>query len=292
MSFSLAALAVVVAAGFAWSGLDLLRKLLVTRLDALPLLVALTLGLLPAFAVWVAVDGRLAFAPGYLWPALASVVLNLWANLTFLAAVRLSPLSLTIPFLSFTPVFAALAGIPLLGEVPGPLPSAGILLVVAGGFVVHVGADATSPSGVWQAFRREKGSALMLLVALLWGATIAFDKMAVERSSEPLHGAVVILGVGCGALGLLAVQGRLSELAQIRRAPALLAVSAAVGSLALALQLVAINLVWVSVVEAVKRGVGNTLAVVFGRAFFAEPVTGAKVVAVVLMAAGVALILS
>jgi multidrug transporter EmrE-like cation transporter len=44
-------------------------------------------------------------------------------------------------------------------------------------------------------------------------------------------------------------------------------------------------------VETLKRGIGNVLAVVFGRLLFAEPVTGRKLAAVALMAAGVALLL-
>lgn len=289
MSIPLAAVLVLVAASLAWSGLDLLRKLLVAEVSALPLLVAMTLGLVPVFALWVAVDGRTAVAPGYVWPALASVLLNIAANLAFFEAVKRSPLSLTIPFLSFTPAFAALGAVPLLGERPRALQVAGIALVVAGGLVIHSGGGGAL-LGALRSLRAERGSVLMLWVALLWGATISFDKIAIGHASEPMHGMISLGGVGLGALVILAVRGRLGDLAQLRRRPGLVALALVAGSVALGLQLVAIKLLWVSLVESVKRGIGNTVAVVLGRTVFGEPVTASKVAAVLLMAAGVVLV--
>jgi drug/metabolite transporter (DMT)-like permease len=292
MSFSLLALALVVVASLAWSGLDLLRKVLVASLAPLPLLFYLTAGMLPLFAAWVWIDGRFAFAPSYAAPAAASVVLNIIANLAFFRAVRLSPLSLTIPFLSFTPVFAALLAIPIVGEYPSPLQLVGISLVVAGAFLLQSGGEAFSPVAVWRAFRRERGSQLMVLVALVWAATISFDKLGVERSSGPLHGLVLCLGIGVASLGMLAARGRLGELRDARRAPGALAGALVVGAVALGLQLIALQLVWVSLVETLKRGIGNTMAVVFGRVVFAEPVTLVKVLAVLLMALGVGVVMA
>ncbi len=60
--------------------------------------------------------------------------------------------------------------------------------------------------------------------------------------------------------------------------------------MALASQLVALGSVGVGFLETVKRGVGGVLAVIWGRALLAEPVTLAKVVAVGLMSLGVGLV--
>lgn len=291
MTLTVTALAAVLGCSFAWSGLDLLRKLLVAKVAALPLLFYMTLGMVPFFAVWAWVDGRTQVDPTYVWPAAASVTLNLFANLAFFEAVRLSPLSLTIPFLSFTPVFATVLAIPLLGELPGPLQVGGILMVVAGAFLLTSGGGEMSPVTVWRAFLREKGSPLMMLVSLLWAAAIACDKMAVERASEPLHALVLSGGLGAVTLVLLALSGRLGELAHARRVPWALTGALLAGALALGLQLVAIKLVWVSLVETLKRGIGNIFAVLVGRAVFAEPLTPQKVAAVLLMAGGVGAVL-
>ena len=71
----------------------------------------------------------------------------------------------------------------------------------------------------------------------------------------------------------------------------LFVVSLVMSAFALALQLVAIHVMPVSVVETVKRGLGSVAALVLGRLFFSELLNASRVLAVVLMTAGVALVL-
>jgi multidrug transporter EmrE-like cation transporter len=70
----------------------------------------------------------------------------------------------------------------------------------------------------------------------------------------------------------------------------LLAATVACGVTALGTQLYAIQRLPIGLVETLKRGVGGFLAVVWGRAFFAEPVTWTKLVAVAILALGVGLV--
>jgi uncharacterized membrane protein len=362
MTLAPGALAVTLGASLAWSGFDSLRKALVRRLAPLPLLFLLTAASLPALAIWAAVDGRVALGtlpPGYLAPALASIVLSVVSNLAFVEALRRAPLSSTVPLLSLTPVFSALLAIPLLGELPTPVTALGILLVVIGAFwlqsrpapsrpSLQAGAmPAGDPAGAsaaggaaWRdpASRAERADDsatpgtpaprehgcgiprrdrtrrgfrsrglrsrglrsrrgflsprfLILFVAFSWSLTITLDKLAVSRSTAPFHGLVLNTGVTLGLLAVLAARRRLGEVAGVTRAPGLFVLAVGVSTLALALQLLALSLVWVSWVETMKRGIGNLMAVVLGRLAFGEAVTAAKLLAVGLMAAGVALIL-
>jgi drug/metabolite transporter (DMT)-like permease len=285
-------LLVVVACSVAWSLFDLTRKSLVTKISPWPLLFYFTAGMLPLLGFLVLASEPASLAPGYAAPAIATILLNVVANLAFLEAIRVSPLSLTIPLLSFTPVFAAVLAMPLLGQFPTPRQWSGVLIVVAGAFVLNtVASDGVSPAAVWRSFLREKGAPMMLLVALLWAATISLDRMAVERSSPALHGFILCAGVGLAALIALVARRQVGELAKARLAPWMLLLALVIGTVALVLQLEAIQLVWVGAVETIKRGVGNALAVVFGRFFFGEPVTPQKVAAVLLMAVGVAVLL-
>ena len=290
-----ALLAALLAASLAWSGLDLLRKLLVEKIRPLALLFLLTAGCLPLFAAWAAVEGRWQIAPSYAWPALGSILLNIGANLAFFESVRLSPLSVTVPLLSLTPAFAALAAIPLVGEWPGWMRGAGILLVVLGALLLHLGtgrgAGGLALGEAPRAFLRDRGSLLMVLVALLWSVAISCDKLAMERSSAPVHAVILCGGIALATLGVLAARGRLADLRAVRQTPWTLPAALVVSSLALGLQLVVLQGVLVGVVETVKRGIGNTAAVALGRAVFGETVTGGKVAGVLLMAAGVALVM-
>lgn len=277
----------VAGASLALSGFDLSRKLLGRHLGPLPMVALLAAASVPIFAVLAVLAGQLEIRPGYLLPAAASVVLNLTAHLAFLEAVRRSPLSLTIPLLSLTPMFTALAGLFLLGERPSAIGIAGIGLVVLGAFWLHRPAE-TPDARRWL---REPGAWLMTAAALLWAVSLPLDKMAVARSGPALHGLVLTTGISVGALLLLTLRGRLRDLAGVRNGWGVFALALITSTLALGLQLVAIQWVLVSLVETAKRGVGNVAAVLLGRSVFREPLSLAKVGAAVLMSVGVALIL-
>ena len=292
MTASFGALLLVLLSSLAWGGFDALRKLLVDRIAPITLVCLLTLASVPLFGVWVAFDGMPAVRAGYAPPALASVALNIAANLAYIAALRTGALSVTIPLLSLTPAFTALMGIPLLGERPSALQGVGILLVVIGALSLNLPADETvSPAAVWRSWQRAPGALWMVAVAFLWALAVPLDKMSVERASGPFHGLVLNAGVACGTLTGLAAQRRLRELGQVRTVLGPFLTALVVSAVALGLQLLAIQYIWVSLVETLKRGIGNVLAVILGRVLFAEPVTWRKVAAVALMAVGVALLL-
>jgi drug/metabolite transporter (DMT)-like permease len=224
--------------------------------------------------------------PGYLLPAAASVALNIAANLLFFSALRNSQLSVTIPLLSLTPVFTALLAIPLLGEVPTWRQWLGILLVVAGAFVLNL------PQGGSFSRAAARGATLMVLVALFWSLTGPFDKMATAKASGPFHATVLCTGVAIGIAIVLAGQRRLRELGDVRSAGWIFILAVVISIAALGLQLLAMLQVPVGLVETLKRGIGNLSALILGRALFGEMVSLRKLLAVGLMIAGVALILA
>lgn len=295
MAFSPLAALVVVACALAWSSFDLVRKVLLERVEALPLVFALTGLQVPIFALWVGLGGGGAGGAaeaGYLLPAGLSVAVNVVANLLFVTAIKVSPLSLTIPLLSFTPVFTTVLAVPMLGEVPGPWEAVGIVLVVAGALGLHMAPGrGSNPMELARAFARERGSVMMAGVALLWSVTPPLDKLAIGHSSPAFHGLVLSVGVAAGLGAILAGLGGLGQLRTLTRRPVLFALAVAASAGALALQLVAIKMVFVSLVETVKRGLGNAGAVAAGAWILDEEVGRWQWAAVGLMGAGVALIL-
>ncbi|HYU34608.1 MAG TPA: DMT family transporter [Thermoanaerobaculia bacterium] len=288
----------VLAASVSSSGFDLFRKVLVKHLAPVPMVFLLATASVPLFGAAVLFGKPAPVDPSYWLPALGSVALNVVANLTFLEAVRISPLSVTVPLLSLTPVFTALLGFALLGERPAPLALAGIALVVVGAFWLNLGMTAGSgedtggePRSLARSFLSQPGAWLMAGTALLLSLTIPLDKLAVRRASPPFHGLVLTAGIALGALAVLIVQKRWRELAGLRRGWLPFVLALASSTLALGFQLVALKYVLVSLIETLKRGIGNLLAVILGRAVFGETVTPGKLAAALLMAAGVALIL-
>ena len=275
----------MVLSGLAFASLDLIRKLLAGRVDALALVFFISLGAVPFIAILIAFQGIGNVSIGYLLPGLGALALNLAGNFAFIHAVRLSPLSRTIPLLSLTPAFTALMAIPLLGEVPSRSQTAGILLVVAGATALN--SNVRRPfAGLLQ----EKGALVMVGVALMWSLSGPLDKLALTHASVLFHANVMTLGVAVGALVILWLQGRLDALRGARSHEWHLVGSMIAVTVALLFQLLAIQRVFVSVVEAFKRSLGAIMAVMLGRVVFGERVRPVQVVAVLVMMAGVGLI--
>ena len=286
-------LALVAAVG--WSLFDLERRLLSARVEAMALVAWVTLGALPPLAIWAALSGAsgpqgvLQAEPGYWLPAISSVAINLVANFTYFRALQLSPLSKTLPMLSFTPAFAAVLAALFLGERLGLRAVAGLLLVVFGALLLTL-REGSGLRGFFSGLLEDRGCRLMVGVALLWSATLLLDKQALAAGSPHLHALVLNGGVALGALSVLGVRGDLRTLGGLRGSGWLLMLAVATGAVALGSQLVALGEVPVGFLETVKRGVGGVLAVVWGRTLFSEPVTAAKFAAVGLMTVGVALV--
>jgi len=293
MPISPLALALILGSALCFSVLDLLRKKLAGSIGPEPLLVLITIGASPVFYVWMRSQDAAGATPDYWLPGLGVVVLNIFANLLFLQAVRISPLSLTIPFLSLTPVFTTLLAIPLLGEWPGALPAVGVFLVFVGAFGLNLrgGLAAVRPATVWSAYRSEKGSVMMTMVALLWSVAAPLDKMAVQSSSPAFHGWVANTGVGVGVLLLMLGRRQLGEIGRGLRRWGLVVATIVIGFLALACFLEAIHRMPIGLAETLKRAVGSFAALVSGAIFFNEEMTGSRFAAVAVMAAGVALVL-
>ncbi len=291
---SMPGIVLVVGATLCFSLFDLLRKKLTGRLSDAFLVMVLSLGAVPLYGGWLALQPPAAVSTAWVWPGLASIACNLGANYGFLRSVRLSGLSAVIPLLALTPVFTSLLAIPLLGELPGAREWVGIAMVVGGALALQL----AEKGPLRRPWRFAVGAWWMVLVAFLWALALPLDKLATEASSAAFHGLVLHLGVGL-SVAALALRGFRTGYGRRRGAVvrpgagvwALLLTAVVLGAVAQGLQLLALQHAWVGFVETVKRGIGSSLALVLGRLFFAEPLTLRKVMAVALIAAGVAVML-
>ena len=276
-----------VAAALCWAALDVVRKALAGKASPTALAVFLLLGQVPFLGAWAVYDQTWITDARYWPPAVASMTMNAFANVFFMRSVQLSPLSRTVPFLSLTPVISAVAAIPLLGEVPGSMHWAGISLVVLGALILN----SDLSDSWWKSISHEKGAPYMIAVAVLWALSTALDKRALGHASPASHAFLLSAGSATILLSWLLSRGKQGELREVVLAPkALLAGLIGFAVAALALQMVALQWLWVAVVETLKRAFGVFGSVVFGRLFFEEPITSRKVAAVVLMVGGTTLL--
>lgn len=118
----------------------------------------------------------------------AALPLEVLAFLCYMRAIKVSPLSLTLPFLAFTPIFIVLTGRLILGESVTPLGIAGILCIVTGAYFLNLSQARTSLLEPFKAIFREPGSVLMLLVSFIYSITSTLGKLAILHSNPYFFG--------------------------------------------------------------------------------------------------------
>ena len=118
------------------------------------------------------------------WVCLAICLpLELAAILLYMRAIKVSPLSLAIPFLAFTPVFVILTGYLLLGETLSIYGITGIILIVLGSYVLNLSKMKYEWLNPFKAIFKEQGSWLILLTSLIYSFTATLGKLAIKHSS-------------------------------------------------------------------------------------------------------------
>lgn len=289
MALGNVALIAVLLTGLFSALFDLTQKLLGRHLAPLPMVALLGLASLPLFLVPLGWIGLPEVAAAYWLPAVVAAVFHFLSHLAFIQSVRLADFSLTVPLLSLTPVFTTLLAWPMLGEQPTPRTIWGILLVVFG--VALLQWPASFSLGDFLSSWRARGPWLMIATAALWSITLPLDKLAVARSSALFHGFFLTLAITAAALGTLLLRREKLPLGELRACRGLFWGAFVFCAAALASQLFALSLTLAGIVETIKRGLGNLLAVFFGYLVFGEPMRSGKWLASLIMAIGVALIL-
>jgi len=121
------------------------------------------------------------------------IPLELTALVLYVRAIKVSPLSLTIPFLSLTPVFLIITGWLMLGEQVDITGAAGIGLVVSGAYLLHIHTFRKGWLVPLRAIIQERGSRLMIFVSFLYSITSSLGKIAILHSSPAAFGILYIL---------------------------------------------------------------------------------------------------
>lgn len=115
--------------------------------------------------------------------------LEIVAFLLYIRAIKVSPLSLTLPYLSLTPVFLIGTSYLLLGECPDKSGVAGIMLIAVGAYVLNVQAGMSGLLEPLGSIVKERGSMMMIGAAFLYSVTSSLGKTMV------LHSNAFFLGV-------------------------------------------------------------------------------------------------
>ncbi len=118
------------------------------------------------------------------WKVIAiNGILNTIATVLYMRTIKDSDISLSVPFISFTPVFLLLFSPLILYEYPGIYGILGVLLIVAGAYTLQISKKEEGILTPFRALLQNKGPRMILLVAFIWSITSTLDKIGVQHST-------------------------------------------------------------------------------------------------------------
>ncbi len=231
--------------------------------------------------------------PLIFWAWVAALVpLELTAMWLYVLAIRDTPLSHSLPYLAFTPVLTTLTGLLFLGErvsLPGLL---GILLVVLGAYLLNIGhargVGLKALLAPFPAILRERGSRLMLAVAVLYSLTAVMGKGALQYMSPQTFGPLYWCILGLAALVVFSV-GRPGLARVLVRRPAMHLLIGTLMGVMVITHFMALDSVEVAYMIAVKR-TSLLFGILYGALLFGEHGLLRNIIAGSLMCIGVAAI--
>ena len=112
-----------------------------------------------------------------------SLPLNTLSIILYMSAIRRSPLSLTLPYLAFSPVFMIFTGYLFLGEIPEATGIAGVVIICIGAYILNLTDGIRHFFTPFKAVTKERGSLIMIFVALLFSIAAPIGKKAILHSS-------------------------------------------------------------------------------------------------------------
>mmetsp|Transcript_33839 Transcript_33839/g.78139 ORF Transcript_33839/g.78139 Transcript_33839/m.78139 type:complete len:301 (-) Transcript_33839:904-1806(-) len=250
----------------------------------------------PIFVIAAAIEagGLPTVQPSFLVAIAVSGLINLIASFLYNKSLQLAPLTCSVPYLSFTPVFLHITAWLILGESPSACGFIGTFCTTVGGYLLHQHGNANSTYSM--------GSLYMLIVAGLYSISSAVDKVGIANSTQLTYGASIQSIVTIGSCSMARSSSfkdkktlpvrhdtKLSDIESPTKWLYLLSATAFHGVLSYWLHLLATSYAKVSYVIALKRA-GCIWTIVYGKILFGEENLSRKLVPILLMVMGVVLI--
>ncbi len=220
------------------------------------------------------------------WIALLIVgSLNTITTILYMKAIKYSDLSVTVPMVTFTPLFLLLTSPLIIGEFPSLFGLIGILLIVLGSYVLNIKRTHEGYFGPFRALLKEKGPKLMLIVAFIWSITSNFDKIGVQNSSTIFWVIAIEIFMTLAILPIMLYKSQRS-VKQILTSYKVLIPIGLFSALMLIAHTTAISLTLVAYVISIKR-TSAIMSVLFGYLIFKEKDVKERLLGSVIMVIGV-----
>ena len=285
------AIVICMISGIFWAFFDLSRKITLKKISPFTLLIIFSFVQLIIFSIWINFENyQINFVP-YIFPGLLLIVISIISAFLFLKALSISELGLSIPLLSFSPLFSTILSSIILDENLQKLQYFGIGLIIFGTVILY--SRSFSIPDIFKSLTyivKNKGARYMILVSLIWSLTPILDKICFKYSSMNIHGFIQSFGILI-VLVMINKESFFDDLQSIRDSFFIICITMLVGTIATIFQFFAISLTFVSIMESIKRSVGQVLSVIFGTIYFKEKITYQKILGVIILSLGVFVIL-
>ncbi|MBI5195157.1 MAG: EamA family transporter [Nitrospirae bacterium] len=233
---------------------------------------------------------------GTFWTAvLIALPLEITTVILYTKALKVSPMSLTMPFLAFTPLFLILISYVILGEKVSLSGAIGIILITGGSYVLNIHKARYALIEPVKAMLKEKGSVMMIIVAAVFSVTSTLGKLAIEHSSPVFFGSFYIVLVTALFTPIAIGKNRdrfektHTGIIITKKDIILLILMGASYSLMIIFHMVAISLTKVAYMISVKR-MSLIFSIIYGYILFKEEKIVVRFFGGVMMLAGVVLI--
>ena len=217
-----------------------------------------------------------------------AVPLDIIAVLLYMKAIKVSPLSLTLPFLSLTPIFLIGTSYIILGEKPGKFGFIGIILVVIGAYLLNVHTISQGFLAPFRAIAKEKGSVLMIIIAFILSIGACLGKIAVQHSSPAFFSVIYIFLLSLFLFIIISFKSKHFLSKSISRPAPFIFIGMLI-AIMIVTHLKAISLIEVSYMVSVKR-LSILFGVLYGVMFFKETNIKERFLGATVMVSGIILI--
>ena len=217
---------------------------------------------------WVIYTGIPALNSQFWFSLLIGGSINAVTTLLYIKAIKVSDLSLTVPLVALTPLFMLLTSPLIVGEYPKFFDYIGILLIVAGSYLLNIKEKSQGYLAPFKALLNEPGPKFMLIVAFLWSITSNFDKIGVKNSS-PIFWLFSLFGTMTILLLPVLLQKTPNPSRKILKQLPMLATMGFFNAIGVLCQMQALTLTLVVQVIAIKR-TSVLMGVLFGHFIFKE----------------------
>jgi drug/metabolite transporter (DMT)-like permease len=218
--------------------------------------------------------------------------LEIIAMALYIKALRISPLSLTLPFLALTPVLLILISYLLIGEKVSFRGGIGIVFLAAGSYSLNMHEIRKGIFKPFKAVTKERGSVLMIGVALIYSITSSLGKMAIVHSSPLFFGVTyfIALTIVFTPIALWMGKNDIKRFVSGKQYKGLL-FPGIFYSVMIASHMIAISLTKVAYMISLKR-TSLLIGVMYGYFFFKEKNIGERLSGAVLMLIGFVMIVT